>query len=508
MASIGANGSRGHHRFTLNVNEISTNQANNTSTISWSLVLSSITTGYDWSYSGSVPVTYNISINGTNYSGNIMSYDGRSTVTVRSGTQTIGHNNDGTKSIGFSFSVSSINRSYLPGDCSSSGSMSLTRIPRQAIITSANNFTDEENPSFKFTNQGGYRMDVWLEPNPNGEHLCIRENIPNTGNYTWELTNEERNQLRQACSGSSCTVRIGVYTIISGTSHASYADKKMTIVNGNPIFEDFTYQDTNSNVTSITGNNQVLVKGVSTLQVNISSTNKMEALKYATANNYVASIADKAVSANYSNNNLSINVGTVNSLGVNTLNVRAYDSRNLSTLVSKEITIYDYSTPTINLEAKRLNNFENDTTLKVNGVFSTLNINNVDKNQITGVNYRYREVGNNTWSSYQSINFTITNDAYTCSDVVIDLDNTKEFEIEVQVIDELITTTQNIKVDIGVPIFFISTTEEKCYVKNKRVLTEDDTSIITDCLKTLTGYDATRTQILKNVNGTLTWINQ
>lgn len=41
MASISANGSRGHHRFTLNVNETGTNAGANQSTVSFSLVLSS-----------------------------------------------------------------------------------------------------------------------------------------------------------------------------------------------------------------------------------------------------------------------------------------------------------------------------------------------------------------------------------------------------------------------------------------------------------------------------------
>ena len=40
MASISANGSRGHHRFTLNVNETGTNTSNNTSTVSFSFQLS------------------------------------------------------------------------------------------------------------------------------------------------------------------------------------------------------------------------------------------------------------------------------------------------------------------------------------------------------------------------------------------------------------------------------------------------------------------------------------
>ena len=82
-------------------------------------------------------------------------------------------------------------------------------------------------------------MNVWLEPNPNGTHLCVRNGIPNTGSYTWELTTEERNQLRQACTSNSCTVRYGIYTIIGGTTYSSYVDKTMTRSNLSLISREY-----------------------------------------------------------------------------------------------------------------------------------------------------------------------------------------------------------------------------------------------------------------------------
>ena len=104
MASISANGSRGHHRFTLNVNEIGTNINNNTSTVSFSFQLSAIQNGWDWNIKTN-PVSYRVTINGTNYNGTIVSYGGSGTVTLKSGSLTVGHNADGSKSISFSFSV-------------------------------------------------------------------------------------------------------------------------------------------------------------------------------------------------------------------------------------------------------------------------------------------------------------------------------------------------------------------------------------------------------------------
>ena len=132
MASCSGNGSRGRHQFTLNVWESYVSDgANNYSTVNWSLVLSPIQRGWDWNYSSTIPVKYSVWVAGQNYTGNIMKYDGSSTVTVASGSLNVTHNADGSKSIDFSFSVwDNVSASYLPGSANGSGSMALTKIAR------------------------------------------------------------------------------------------------------------------------------------------------------------------------------------------------------------------------------------------------------------------------------------------------------------------------------------------------------------------------------------------
>lgn len=477
MASISANGSRGHHNFTLNVWENSTDTSSNTSNVGWSLVLTPIQAGWDWNISG---ISWNVNVNGVGYSGTIQSYDGRSTVTIASNSLIVGHDNNGDKQIGFSFSINDgANRSYTPGSCSSSGSMWLSHINRWAIVTSANNFNDEQNPTMTFSNPAGYTMNAWLELNPTGDHLCIRNNIPNTGSYTWELTSEEREQLRARCTGNSATIRYGIYSNIGGSLYASYINKTFTIVNGNPVFENFTYQDTNTAITNITGNNQVLVKGLSTLQATISTSNKMTAIKGTTEKNYIATIDTINQSQNYDDeNDIVFNLGTINVSGTQKLNIRAYDNRNNSTLVSKDIRIYDYAKPVINFTAKRLNNFEAQTTLKINGSFSSLNIDNVEKNTIQSVQYRYKESNSETWGNWTNVLFAINNNEFNCSNVIIALDNTKEFDVEVKVTDNLSDNSAINSIDVGKSIFFISSNEKQCYINDKKILVEGDCKIL------------------------------
>lgn len=468
MAVTSGSCSASHSYITVTLSWWQTGQSieGNYTDIGWSLVLNRT-----YSISSSQAKAYSVSINGSTVASGSTSISGSGSKTIASGSSRIYHNSDGTKSFSFSFSqYFGINYNGYVGTLSSSGSSELNTIPRQANITnSPSSFTDEENPWFDFTNSANAGLKCWLEPNPNGDHLCERTLSGTSGRYTWSLTEDERNQLRTKCSSNSCTVRIGLYSTIGSSTYASYVDRTMTIVNANPTFSDFTYKDTNTTVTAITGNDQVLVKGVSNLQATISSANKMTALKQATAKNYVATIDTTNISKDYSTSDIVFDLGTVSSAGTKRLNIRAYDSRNNSTLVYKDITTYDYNKPVLNVTATRLNNFEDTTTLTVNGSFSSLLIGGSEKNALNKVEYRYRQ-DSGEWGSWTELTPTLTDNTFKCADTILKLENTSAFDFEVQVTDNLSTTTKSVSVDIGKSIFFISSNKKACYINGQEIL--------------------------------------
>lgn len=140
MASISANGSKGHHKFTLTVTETATSESNNTSTISYSFKLSPIANGWDWANytNASRTVSYTVKVNGTTYTGTIPNYDGSSTVTLKSGTQTVSHNSDGTKTISYSFVVTdTTSATYTSGNASANGTLALTSFEIEKPSTGA-----------------------------------------------------------------------------------------------------------------------------------------------------------------------------------------------------------------------------------------------------------------------------------------------------------------------------------------------------------------------------------
>ena len=284
-----------------------------------------------------------------------------------------------------------------------------------------------------------------------------------------------------------------VYSVVYGSSTKTTSKYTYKIKNTEtPTFSNFAYKDTNTTVTGVTGNNQVLVKGLSTLQVIISSANKMVANNSATAKSYTAVIDTLNVSANYSANDLSFNVGTVINSGTKRLTVTAYDSRNLSKAIYKDITVYDYEKPVVNTTLSRLNNFENQTTLKVSGTYSRLTISNTDKNTITNVQYRYKETGG-TWNSWTTLTTTVTSGNFNCSDVILSLDNTKSFEFEIRAVDKLQTQTVTNTVGVGQAVFFIGSNTKKCYINGKEIPVIDASRITQPYLR-----GSTRVEIPKN----------
>lgn len=197
--------------------------ANNRTLITWSC---GVYCGHNF-YNNAIKMSA-VSINGVQvYGGGTYSNYSKGNHTIASGNMWINHNTNGTKTFGISAFTGWLYSSY--NYSSNGGSYDLTTIPRQATITAAADFTDVGNPSISFSNPGGFPMDVWIEPNPVGDHLCVRTGIPNTGSYTWVLTDEEREALRSKCPGGLCTIRLGLYTYIGDATYADYKDKIYTM---------------------------------------------------------------------------------------------------------------------------------------------------------------------------------------------------------------------------------------------------------------------------------------
>lgn len=170
-----------------------------------------------------------------------------------------------------------------------STSWALPTIPRQANITNLPaNFNDEENPWFDYTNPGNFNLECWLEPNPSSPALCRRTFSGTGGRYTWTLTEAERKQLRQACKGNSCVMRVGLWS--NNMMWASYHDRTFVIKDPMPIAGTPTWKSTNHLDLADT---DTVIKGYSNVAVTVPAATPA---KEATIKQYKVIIGDKIAS--------------------------------------------------------------------------------------------------------------------------------------------------------------------------------------------------------------------
>lgn len=230
-----------------------------------------------------------------------------------------------------------------------------------------------------------------------------------------------------------------------------------------PTFENFTYRDSNTNVVAVTGDNQVLVKNLSTLEISISTADKMIPKNYATGSRYDISCANRSSSENYSDStNVVSTLGTISTAGNVSCNVKAIDSRNLSKVVNKTINVIDYAKPNIVTYVGRVNNFETTTNLSCTGSFSKIVVNNTEKNNISVARFRYKKMSDISYGSWTNFVVTVSASAgtYECANKTVLLDNTETYLIEFEVQDLFTSETTTVVVSEGIPIMFLSSTNK------------------------------------------------
>lgn len=532
MASISGNGANGHHKFTLNVNEDSYSIANNTSSVSFSFVISPIETSWNWSGWNNDQISYVVNINGTKFTGSISAYDGYNSVTLKSGTLSIAHDTDGKKSISFSFSVTDGAKQYYTcGNASASGTMNLTTIPRYLSITKfeVTNITetsvivkwetsDPRNATYYSLDKGAN----WIGSATDGETLESNNkggtfNIPKlTANTTYNirikicrtdssLWTESADKSFTTYDYPHCTdspdftigdaITLTIYNplsrtctvcmelangyvnggdVISGKSLwgyngegwqnilynsipnaqsgkykvlVKYGDITKTRDAGNtykirgteiPTINGLDYYDSNNTTVALTGNNKLIIQNKSDLTATFDP---------ATPNKGAGKIASYMVTCHGKGFDGSVvepyPLGTIDSERDVELTLTATDSRGLSASKTIKVTMVAYSDPTATVTLQRLNNYEDETYLIVDGSVSSIN----GKNTMD-IKYRYKVTG----GSYGAFVTIGDREKHTLS-----LDKNNEYIFNVVITDEFGSYIKEHTLGKGVFPLFIDT---------------------------------------------------
>ena len=399
--------------------DISQSIANNQSTITCGMYIKSPSSSYPigpWKDYGSYLPTTN-----STFTHNLPEFKGSHTITTGR-TMTVTHDSAGnaTATIYWKSGYSSSWAKYKKP--SGSFNITLPKIPRQANLTSAPDFTDEGNPTVNYNNPAGTAVEelmCGIYNDAGSVAYAAYRDVSKTGtSYTFNLTDAERDALRQACTGNSMTVRFYLKTKIGGTYYYSSIAKTMTITNGNPTLSP-TVVDTNSTTIALTGDNNKLIKYFSNAQW----AHNAAAVKKASISQYIMS-----------NGGTSYNTpsGTINGVQNNSFAFTVKDSRGNVTSQSLTRTMINYVKLTADLSVKMT--VTGEATLTCTGNYFDGSFGS-QSNTLT-FKYRYKEL-NGSYGNWVTATPSKSGNTYSISPTISGLDYRKKYVFQFNVVDKL-----------------------------------------------------------------------
>lgn len=276
--------------------------------------------------------------------------------------------------------------------------------------------------------------------------------------YYYHSNGTSKQRVRSATTDTA-TVTIPSSESPTFTGAVTWADTGTVVLNGTT---------TSVNTLKGTGNELIMVQNKSKLVVTLPSTALGTAKagttmkQYTvTINGYTRTVAHPATATNltFTFVQSELNVGTTQ-----TMIVKAYDNRNLSTTVNKTVSFVPYSPPVIIGKAIRNNGFDNPSTVGASGTISPVSINSSNKNSIVSVKFQYKDKGasDTTYTTLEPLTLTTaTFPAYKVLDKVdLNLLNTKSFTIKIIVTDKFSENWTTRDVAIGQPIMFLDSNKK------------------------------------------------
>lgn len=350
------------------------------------------------------------------------------------------HDADGTKTARLSdtFNIDATVDGEKVGSITASGPITLDGIARNATIVTADDFTDETNPTLTYSNPSGSECDVSIEFE--GGSITRAGAIDGaSGSYTMQLTDSERTTLRNASRDSpALKVAYALKTTIDGTAHCSRAERKMDVVDAAPELGAVSYEDTNAATVAVTGDRSRIIRNHSTLTVTIP---KATARSGATIAGYTIAFGGVTKKVEEAG---AVSIGAVDVSHSQALTVTATDSRGFTASKSVQVTVDDYSAPTAVIDLHRLNNFEPTTYITASARYPYLN----GKNAVT-ISAKFKKVSETGYGTPIALADSVQ------STVTCDRDSAYDFVVTVA--DRLESTDYDITLGKGIPSFFIDT---------------------------------------------------
>lgn len=405
--------------------------ANNTTTITWTLQLIATSDG---AINSSASKAWSVTVNGTKYSGNnSVGIGNNSTKTLASGTTTIAHNADGSKTFSYSFSQEfSITFNSWIGTISGSGSGTLDTIPRASqpsCITwpehtqNVGKFGDTisihmNRASAAFTHTVRYQF---------GKNSGTIATGVTTGT-TWTIPKSLMTLIPNALSGSG-TIYVDTYngSTLIGTKYCGFTATVPTTDDCSPVC-NFTLED----VTGWDDTYGSPVQGLSKIKVTVNPTLA-----------YGSQIASYSISINGVKYNTATATSEVlKTAGDSLVTVTIKDKRGRSGSASYTMKVQAYSMPSIS--KLTVHRCAADGTEDEQGEYIRVTlsaaITALGNKNTAAYKVRYKRPTDSSFTevSLTGLSYTVTNKTYTFA-----ADGSSSYDVEVEATDRHASATRS-----------------------------------------------------------------
>ena len=410
--------------------------AANTSTISWRLEGDGNAETSRYKAGNFKVVIDGVTVYSTSEDDRIWLYDG---TLVASGNYTFNHNSQGQKSFSVQIQAGIY---YYAVNCRGSGSFTLPTISRISDITAVNGSNTSDELSVNYTEYvASYTNNLIISFN--GNTIQTITNYASGASFT--LSDSALNTIYSSITtAKTATLSFMLQTYDGSTllGNSDTVSKTLNINDSNPTLGAVTYRDSNSATSTITGNDQYIIRNNSTLEVTVTD---LEALNRATLASITVAGGGVSQTRNLSGSTDAsevFNLGTINQSNDFTLTVTLTDSRGFTATKSINILVYDYNLPTATISALRVDNYYTTTNVTVNANYASIGGHNT-----LSITAQYKKTSESSYGAP----VTLTNGQTTS----LSLDNNYEWNLQVIVADRIGSTTYNLIIGRGLPIWFI-----------------------------------------------------
>lgn len=318
-----------------------------------------------------------------------------------------------------------------------------------AVILSCGNFAADAstvNLSLRVTVYNAAYTNYITIKNGSTTYLSLtgRTWAAGTASRTITLTSAERTTLLNAMASlKSFTATIELVTKSGNTQIGNASTCTCTIstteANSGPTLSGFTFADSYSTTTAITGNDQLLIQSYSRLTVTPGT---------ATAKNGASIVSYSAVCSGVTKSNTTgaaLSLGTIGTSGTRDITLTVTDSRGYTASVTKSVTVVPYSKPKVNsVSLRRTNEIETEMQLVFNGSISAITVDGAQKNSLLYVRYRYKLTSASSYNAYTSILASVTASGTSFSFSNLELCNLNaeaSYDFHLQIRDKLNSLT-------------------------------------------------------------------